>query len=233
MGAGWKNPLKEEKANKKGQVISKIAREISVAAKLGGPDPEGNARLKLAIIEARAVSCPRDTIERAIKKGAGLLEGEKAIEELTYEGSGPYGVGVIVECQTDNKNRTVSELRRIFTHHKGSLGETNSASWKFDRVSVVTGKKAAVGDPDEEAIEVNANSVEKNADGTYSFFGSPTDLDSMRTALIGRGWEVTGAERSYVAKNKTDLNQEQLKEIHELLQEIEDFDDTHRIHATI
>ena len=233
MGAGWKNSIKEAAAQKKGQMFTKLAREISVAAKIGGPDPEGNSRLKLAIIAAREVSCPKDTIERAIKKGAGLLDDGSQIEELTYEGLGPYGVGVIVECQTDNKNRTVGELRNIFKRHNGGLGETGSSAWMFERVSAVTGRKDNVNDPEEEAIEVNANSVEKNPDGSFSFYGSPTDLDAIRTALAARGWTVQAAERSYLPKNVTDLNETQLKDIHELLQEIEDFDDSHRIHATV
>lgn len=233
MGKGWKAPYKEAAAQKRGQIFTKLAREIQVAAKIGGPDPEGNSRLKLAVAAAREVSCPKDTIERAIKKGAGLLEGAAQIEELTYEGQGPYGVGVIVECQTDNKNRTVGELRNIFKRHNGNLGETNSAAWMFERVAMVTGQKEGVGDPEEEAIEVNANSVEKNDDGSFSFYGSPTDLDAIRTGLAGRGWSVQAAERSYLPKNITDLNETQLKEVHELLQEIEDFDDSHRVHATL
>src|SRR5690606_35694779 len=117
MGKSWKNPFKEAKAQQKGQIFTKLAREISVAAKMGGPDPEGNSRLKLAIAAAKAQSCPKDTIERAIKKGAGLLDDGSQIEELTYEGLGPFGVGIIVECQTDNKNRTVGDLRTIFRKH--------------------------------------------------------------------------------------------------------------------
>ena len=233
MGAGWKNSIKEATAQKKGQMFTKLAREISVAAKIGGPDPEGNSRLKLAITAAREVSCPKDTIERAIKKGAGLLDDGTQIEELTYEGLGPYGVGVIVECQTDNKNRTVGELRNIFKRHNGSLGETGSSAWMFERVSAVIARKDQVNDPEEEAIEVNANSVEKNADGNFSFYGSPTDLDAIRTALTARGWVIQAAERSYLPKNVNDLNEAQLKEVHELLQEIEEFDDSHRTHATV
>ena len=232
MGKSWKNPFKIEKAQKKGQIFTKLAREISVAAKLGGPDPEGNARLKMAIIDARAQSCPKDTIERAIKKGAGLLEGT-VIEEITYEGLGPYGVGVIIECQTDNKNRTVGELRNIFKRNNGSLGESGSSAWMFERVCLVTGAKDKVSDPEEDAIEVGANSVEKNEDNSYSFYGSPTDLDTIRTGLTGRGWNVTAAERSYTPKNYTDLTEAQIQEVRTLLEEVDDFDDTHRVHATI
>jgi len=233
MGKGWKTPFKAAQAQKKGQIFTKLAREISVAAKLGGPDPEANSRLKLAIAVAREASCPKDTIERAIRKGAGLDSDAAQIEELTYEGLGPHGVGLIVECQTDNKNRTVSELRNIFRTHNGNLGETGSAAWMFERISLLVGQKANVGDPEEEAIEVGANEVEKNEDGSYAFIGSPTELDSMRSGLMGRGWTIQAAERSYMAKNITDLNAEQTKEVQELIQEIDDFDDSHRVYSTL
>jgi YebC/PmpR family DNA-binding regulatory protein len=233
MGKGWKKAGKTEAAQKKGAVFTKLAREIAVAARMGGPDPEGNSRLKMAVMAAREASCPKDTIERAIRKGAGLDNDGSQIEELTYEGLAPFGVGVIVECQTDNKNRTVSELRNMFKRHGGSLGESGSSAWMFERVALVTGTKANVGDPEEEAIEVNANAVEKNEDGSYSFTGAPTDLDQLRNALTGRGWVIQAAERSYQPKNTTDLSEEQLKTVHELLEEIEDFDDSHRVHATV
>jgi YebC/PmpR family DNA-binding regulatory protein len=233
MGKGWKNVHKAESAQKKGQIFTKLAREISVAAKLGGPDPDGNSRLKMAIEAAKKVSCPKDTIERAIKKGAGLLDGANIIEELTYEGLGPFGVGIIVECQTDNKNRTVSELRNIFKRHDGNLGDTNSAAWMFTRVSLVTASKSAVTDPEEDAIEVNADSVEKNDDNSFTFYGAPHDLENIRSGLVGRGWAITEAELSYLPKNPTDITEEQKQLIDELLTELDDFDDTHRVHATL
>lgn len=233
MGKGWKKDGKLANSQKKGQIFTKLAREIAVAAKLGGPDPEGNSRLKMAIEAAKKESCPKDTIERAIKKGAGLLEGDSVIEELTYEGQGPYGVGIIVECQTDNKNRTVGELRNLFKRHGGNLGETNSAAWMFERMCMVSGTKEKIGDPEEEAIEANANSVEKNEDGSYSFYGSPADLDMIRTALTARGWSIGEAELAYVPKNYSDLTAEQMKEVQELLEELDDFDDSHRIHVTL
>ena len=233
MGKGWKNPHKVAKAAKKGKIFTKLAREIAISAKLGGPDPEGNPRLKMAISAARDVSCPKDTIERAIKKGSGQLDDGAQIEEITYEGLGPFGVGVLIECQTDNKNRTVGELRNIFKKHNGSLGDKGSSAWMFEHVSLVSGKMDSVSDPEEEAIEANANDVERNEDGSYSFFGKPTDLDAIRKTLTSRGWSVFEAERAYVTKNKTDLTEEQIKEVHELLDAIDDFDDSHRVYATI
>lgn len=232
MGKGWKKAGKLESSQKKGAIFTKVAREIAVAAKLGGGDPAGNSRLKMAIEAAKEVSCPKDTIERAIKKGTGQLDDGAQIEEVAYEGYGPHGVGVIVECQTDNKVRTVSEIRNVFKTNGGNMGESGSVAWMFERVCLIQGKKANVGDPEEEAIEAGANEVESE-DGVYSFYGSPSDLDSIRTALQGRGWEISAAELSYKAKDKTKLSDDQMKEVFEFLEELEDNDDSHRVHATV
>lgn len=233
MGKSWKNAGKVEKAQQKGQIFTKLAREIAVASKAGGPDPAANSRLRLAIDAAKKVSCPNDTIERAIKKGAGLLDDGKIIEEITYEGYGPHGVGVIVECQTDNKHRTAPDMRHAFKSHEGNMGEVGSVAWMFDRVGLLEGTKDGSFDPDEEAIEAGANEVYKNDDGTYEFYTSADDLDAVREALTKRGWKVTTAELSYKAKNITELSAEQQKDVEEFLNYLDDMDDTHRVHATI
>ncbi|RME14653.1 MAG: YebC/PmpR family DNA-binding transcriptional regulator [Bdellovibrio sp.] len=233
MGKAWKNPIKEQIAQKKGKLFTKLAKEISVAARLGGADPEGNPRLKLAIQNARAASCPKDTIERAIKKGAGLLDGENQIEELTYEGMAPFNVGVIVECQTDNKNRTVSELRAAFKKNGGHLAESGSVLWMFERISLIEGTKEGEFDPEEEAIEAGANDVIQNEDGTYSFIGEKEDLDQIRKTLLQRGWDIQVAELSYKPKNLTELKPEEKEQVIEFLKKIDDLDDTARVHATI
>nr|BFD66826.1 YebC/PmpR family DNA-binding transcriptional regulator [Bdellovibrio sp. HAGR004] len=232
MGKSWKNAGKVEKAQQKGQIFTKLAREIAVAAKAGGPDPNANARLRMAIDAAKKVSCPNDTIERAIKKGAGLLDDGKVIEELTYEGYGPHGVGVIVECQTDNKHRTAPDMRHAFKSHEGNMGETGSVAWMFDRVGLIEGTKDGSFDPDEEAIEAGANEVYAD-EGTYEFFTSADDLDAVREALMKRGWKITKGELSYKAKNITELTDEQRKDVEEFLNYLDDMDDTHRVHATI
>jgi len=233
MGKGWKKAGKLEAAQKKGAVFTKIAREIAVAAKLGGGDPNANSRLKLAMIAARDASVPKDTIERAIKKGTGQLDDGSQIEEVVYEGYGPHGVGILVECQTDNRNRTVSEIRNLFKSHGGNLGESGAVAWMFERVALIQGKKAKVGDPEEDAIEAGANEVEKEEEGVYSFYASPEDLDTVRTALQGRGWEITVAELSFKAKDTTKVSDDQKKEIFELLEVLEDNDDSHRVHASL
>ena len=233
MGKSWKNAGKMENAQKKGKMFTKLAREIYISAKLGGPDPEGNPRLKMAIRAALDVSCPKDTIDRAIKKGSGQLDDGSVIEEVMYEGYGPHQVGILVECQTDNRNRTVSEIRNVFNKNGGSMGESGSVAWMFDRVSLVAASKEDVGDPEEDAIEVGANEVEHQEENLHHFFGAPEDLDEIRTALSDRGWDVQKAELSYKAKNVTDINEDQLLEVVALLDALDDNDDSHRIHATL
>ncbi len=224
-------------AAKKGAMFSKFAREIQVAAKLGGPDPATNSRLRMAVDAAKEASCPKDTIERAIKKGAGLLDDASQIEELAYEGFGPHKVGVIVECQTDNRNRTASEIRNIFQKNDGALGAEGSVAWMFDRVSMIEGSKPNVQDPDEEAIEAGANEVvkstEENTSDQYTFYGNPEDLKSIETALTGRGWKISAAEMSFKPKTITELTEAQKQEVIEFMQVLDDNDDTHRIYCTL
>ncbi len=220
-------------AAKKGAKITKFAREIQVAAKLGGPDPSANSRLRLAIDTARAEQCPKDTIERAIKKGAGLLDDGNQIEEITYEGYGPHQVAIIIECQSDNRNRTSSEIKNIFNKNGGRIGEIGSVTWMFDRVAFIEGTHPNVKDPEEEAIEAGANEVEKGNDNSYRFYAAPEDLKSVETALTGRGWKITTAELSYKPKNHVELTEAQKKEVYEFVQILDDNDDTSRIHATI
>jgi YebC/PmpR family DNA-binding regulatory protein len=232
MGKSWKNAGKVENAQKKGLIFSKFAREIQVAAKLGGPDPTSNARLRMAIDAAKKHSCPVDTIDRAIKKGAGLLDDGKIIEEIVYEGYAPHGVGVIVECQTDNKHRTAPEMRHIFKEYGGNLGEMGSVAWMFARVGLIEGSKEGKFDPDEEAIEAGANEVYPMDEG-FEFYTNAEEIDQVRQALQSRGWHITKAELSYKANNPTELSEEQRKEVEEFLQALDDMDDTHRIHATL
>ncbi len=239
MGKSWKNPFKEANAQKKGAQISKLAKEISVAAKLGGGDPEANSRLRLAINSAKAESVPKDTIERAIKKGTGELDDGKTIEEVMYEGYAPHQVGVLVECQTDNRARTAPDIRFIFKKHDGQMGEQGSVAWMFDRIGLVEGvpPEGKEIDPEEEAIEAGANEVEKSNDDEqtlYSFYTEADEVDVVQKALTERGWEIKTAELSYKAKNKTaDLTEEQVKDVYEFMDALDENDDTARIHTTL
>lgn len=232
MGKSWKNAGRTANAQKKGQIFTKLAREIQVAAKAGGPDPSMNARLRLAIDEAKKLSCPNDTIERAIKKGAGLLDDGTQIEEVTYEGYGPHGVGIILECQTDNRNRTASEVRSLFKKSNGNMGESGSVAWMFKRVGLIEANKAGTFDPEEEAIEAGADEVEKNEED-YSFICALENLEDVRSALSKRSWNVTQAELSFKATNITEITPDQRKDVEDFLGELEDFDDSHRVHVTI
>jgi YebC/PmpR family DNA-binding regulatory protein len=233
MGKSWKNPIKVAKAAKKGALFTKVVREVQVASKLGGADPNANSRLRMAIDAAKEVSCPNDTIERAIKKGAGLLDDGAQIEELVYEGYGPHGVGVIVECQTDNRNRTAPEIRTLFKTHDGNLGESGSVQWMFARVGLVEGKKDGNFDPEEEAIEAGADEVYKNDDSSFMFFLPIEKIEQVRIALGKRGWTITKSEPSYKPNQITELTPEQKKEVEEFLFEVDEHDDTYRVHATL
>ncbi|MBK9295220.1 MAG: YebC/PmpR family DNA-binding transcriptional regulator [Oligoflexia bacterium] len=233
MGRGWIQGYKDEQAAKKGNVFTKLSKEISVAARLGGPDPDGNARLRAAIEDARAASMPRDNIEKAIKKGAGLLEGVN-YEDVMYEGYAPHGVAVMVEALTDNRNRTVSELKSLFKDYSGNLGEPGSVAWMFQKVGIVEATNQNLPeDLETEAIEVNAQNVEKLDKNLACFYTDPTDLDSVKTALTSRGWGVAKAEFAYEAKNQTKLEDAKKKEVVELLQAVSAHDDVRRVHTAL
>ncbi len=234
MGKSWKKAGMLANAQKKGAQFTKLAKEITVAAKLGGPDPGANARLRMAVDAARKVSCPRDTIERAIKKGSGQLDGDYIMEELLYEGHTPHKVGVLVLCQTENRNRTASEIKNIFNKNGGSIGEPGSVAWMFEKVGKVVGTKDSVNDPEEEAIEGGANEVEEgDEDNTWTFYTDTNDVDHVRKTLDERGWNISIAELSYKPTNITKLPEEQKKDVVTFLEKLDDQDDVSRIYLTI
>lgn len=222
-----------------GAVISKLAKEIGVAAKLGGPDPGANPRLRAAIEAAKKQSVPKDTIERNIKKGAGLLDEKVTYETLTFEGFAPHKVPLIVEALTDNKNRTNSDIRVLF--RKGQLGNGGSVAWMFDRVGFVEATHAEAKDPEEAAIEAGAQNVEPMAKedlGMHEksgaiFYTEITDLNAVSNALSAAGWKVTTSELGFKPKNLVELSPEQMKEVSEFLQAIDENDDVHRVYAAV
>jgi len=239
MGKGWKNPIKAANAQKKGLRFSKLAKEIQVAAKLGGADPEMNARLKMAVEAAKAESCPKDTIERAIKKGAGLLEGEAQLEEVTYEGFGPGQCGVLVECQTDNRARTNTDIKVAFNKNNGQMAESGAVSWMFTRVGLIEGfhTDSSV-DIEEEAIEAGAMEVESlsvEVDGAKgaSFYTEPEDLDKVRKALVERGWTVEVMELSYKPNNYNEIIEDEKALLLDLLEKLDDNEDSYRVYSTV
>ena len=238
MGAMWKHSGRVEKANKLGATFSKYAKEIAVAAKLGGPDPASNARLRAAIEAAKKISVPKDTIERNIKKGAGLLDEQMNFETVFYEGFAPHKVPVIVECLTDNKNRTAADVRVLF--RKGQLGSNGSVSWMFDRLGIVEANHKEKKDMEEAAIEAGAQNVEALDKSEFSdaivgarFFTEVTDLDTVGKSLSTAGWNITTSEISYIVKNMLEISEDQKKEVVEFLGAIDDHDDVHRIYTAI
>jgi YebC/PmpR family DNA-binding regulatory protein len=251
MGAQWKHSLRQTANQKKGAVIGKLVKEIIVATKLGGPDPDGNFRLRGALEEARKNSVPRDTIERAVKKGSGQLDDGLTLDTVLYEGFAPHQVPVLVECVTDNRNRTASDIRLLF--RKGQLGSTGSVAWMFERKGVVEacllGKKSGPMlssiDPEGVAIEAGADAVEtytpenesnghSPAEGLYlRFITGPSELDSASKFLHAQQWNVLNSELSYIAKNFVELDDDKLKEVGEFLEKIDDNDDVHRIYVAL
>lgn len=237
MGAQWKHAGRVENAAKRGALFGKLCKEIIVAAKMGDPNPDGNARLRAAIEAARKASVPRDTIDRAVKKGAGLLDGQINYESVFYEGFAPHRVPIIVECLTENRNRTASDIRVLF--RKGQLGNTGAVMWMFDRLGVVeaTHKTPSL-DIESVAIEVGAQNVEAleaseipPGHSGARFFCDATDLDGVNKSLAQAGWVMTLSEISYVAKNTTPLSEEEQKEVTEFLSAIDEHDDVHRIYV--
>lgn len=239
MGAQWKHAGRVENSSKRGALISKLVKEIMVAAKAGDSNPDNNARLRAAVEAAKKASVPRDTIERAIKKGAGQLDGQVNYELVTYEGFAPHKVPVIVECLTENKNRTAADIRVLF--RKGQLGGIGSVSWMFDRLGVIEGTHSDKAiDIEGAAIEAGAQNVEAlNANEIPAgqagarFYCDPSDLDAVGKCLSRDGWVITTAEFSYIAKNLQEITAEQKQEVADFLNAIDDHDDVHRVYVAI
>jgi YebC/PmpR family DNA-binding regulatory protein len=232
MGRGWVHGVRVVAAAKKGKIFTKIAKEIAVSVKMGGASPESNARLRSALRDAQKNSVPKDTVERAIKRGLGGGN-EALLEESTYEGYGPHGVAALVETLSDNKNRTVQDLRSAFTRSGGSMGETNSVGWMFDRIGSVIAHSAKKGDIEEAAIMVGANEVEALEEDQVHFICTPSDLDSVTKALGEQGWEILKSELAYKAKTPKELTPEQEKDVQEFLEMLNDNDDVKRVHLSV
>lgn len=223
---------KAAKDAKRGKLFTKLIKEISVAARSGG-DPTANPRLRTAVANARASSLPNDTIERAIKKGSGQLEGQQ-LEEIDYEGYGPGGVAVMVRAVTDNRNRTVSELRFLFGKHGGNLGEANSVAWMFQKRGVIQVEKGEV-DEDrvmEAALEAGADDV-SDAGDTFEVVSSPEALEAVRDSLEQEGVKIAGAEVTMVPSSNVHLTGAQAASALKLLEALEDHDDVQGVSANL
>ena len=231
MGAQWKAKGKELAANAKGRMFGKLAKDIMIAAR-SGADPASNARLRLVVEQARKVSMPKDTLDRAIKKGAGLTGEAVNFEHVMYEGYAPHRVPVMVECLTDNVNRTAPEMRVLF--RKGQLGTSGSVAWDFDHVGMIEAEPTAPGaDADMAAIEAGAQDLEAGEEeGTTLFLTDPTDLDLVSRALPAQGFTVLSAKLGYKAKNPVkpaDLSAEALEEVVAFLAAIDANDDVQNV----
>lgn len=237
VGAQWKQAGREAAAQKKGQLTSKLVREIVVAAKLGGADPDLNARLAAAVEKARKASVTRDTIERAIKKGAGETDDAASFEMVVYEGFAPHKVPVVVECLTDNRNRTAPEIRNLFK--AGTLGQPGSMSFFFDRWGVVEATHTdRTRDPEADAIEAGAQNVEpleaeEVPEGSRGerFLTDPKDLAAVSAWLLKAGWKILASEMRHVARNPVELGPAHRQEVAAFLNALDDHDDVHRVYA--
>ena len=243
MGRQWLHAKREVAGLKKGQVTGKLVKEISVAAKLGGADPNSNARLFAAVEKARKASVSRDVIERAIKKGAGIGGEKMTMEHVVFEGYAPHKVPIIIEVLTDNNNRTAPEIRVLFKKG-GQLGTPGSNKFLFDHVGIVEAHHAdANADIEGAAIEANAQNVEplshaENDDipeGTTGarFTTDRSDLHAVSQWLAANGWTVVTSELGYIAKSNVSLGETERQEAGEFLQTLEDHDDVHRVWAAL
>jgi YebC/PmpR family DNA-binding regulatory protein len=231
MGAQWKAKHKDLAANAKGRLFGKLAKEIMMAAR-NGADPAGNSRLRLVVEQARKVSMPKDTLDRAIKKGAGLTGEAVHFEHVIYEGFAPHRVPVMVECLTDNVNRTAPEMRVLF--RKGQLGTSGSVSWDFDHIGMIEAEPARPdADAEVAAIEAGAQDFEPAGEGNSTvFLTDPTDLDLVSRALPAQGFTVLSAKLGYKPKNPVDpasLSAEDLEEVETFLAAIDANDDVQNV----
>jgi YebC/PmpR family DNA-binding regulatory protein len=229
----WSQIKRQKGGNdaKRGQVFTKISREITVAAREGGGDPGMNPRLRLAIDKARYENMPADTIKRAIERGTG--GGDAAnLQEVTFEGYGPGGLAILVQTLTDNRNRTVSALRTALSRGGGNLGESGSVAWQFDNKGLIA-LEADGGDPDEIALQaIDAGAEDVKVEQTFiEVYTAPTELDLVRKQLDAAGLKITSAELFMLPKQSTPLDEKAALQALKLLDQIEDLDDVQKVYS--
>jgi YebC/PmpR family DNA-binding regulatory protein len=217
---------------KRGKVFTRIAKELTIAARDGGSDPNSNVRLRLLIDKARAANMPKDNIERAIKRGTGELEGGE-LEQAIYEGYGPHGIGVLVEVVTDNRNRAVSEVRHLFTKYSGAMAEAGSVSWQFSRKGYIN----IPGNFDQDelflvAAEAGADDVSFD-DGEAEVYTALDALMQVRDALAEAGYEIDEATMIYEPNNPVELGPEEAVHVMKLIELLEELDDVQDVYSTL
>ncbi len=230
----WSTIKRQKGGNdaKRGAIFTKLSREVTVAAREGGGDPAMNSRLRLAVEKARAENMPLDTIKRAIERGSGAGEGAAALQEITFEGYGPGGVAILVQTLTDNRNRTVSDLRTTLTRGGGTLGESGSVAWQFDNRGLIT-LDTAGRDPEELAlVAIDAGADDVRVEGAFvEVYTGPTDLDKVRRQLADAGLKIDTAELAMLPKNATPVDDKIALQALRLLDQIEDLDDVQKVYS--
>ena len=226
--------IKHKKAVKdarRGKLFNKLIKDLTISARMGGSDVSANPRLRTALAAAKAASMPNDTIERAIKKGAGELEGV-SYEEVVYEGHGPGGVAIMLQVVTDNKNRTVAEIRHFLTKHGGSLGTSNSVAWMFDKKGIISVEAEQVDEDQlmEIVLEAGAEDV-SGGEGAFEVVTSPEDFDVVHTALEQAGLAMQSAEVTLIPQNTVSLSGKEAEQVYKLLDVLQEHDDIQSVAA--
>jgi YebC/PmpR family DNA-binding regulatory protein len=216
---------------KRGKLFTKLIKEITVAARSGGGDPDANARLRKAVADAKGANMPNDTIDRAVKRGTGELEGVN-YEEITYEGYGPGGVAIMIDSMTDNRNRTVAEIRHIFSKNGGNMGASGSVSYLFDKKGYIVVEKAARAEDElfELVIEAGAEDLRDDEDN-FEIITSPENFDAVLSAVRGAGIEPQVAEVEMIPQNYVKLEGQDAKQMLKLMESLEDHDDVQKVSA--
>lgn len=216
---------------KRGKIFSKIIKEISIAARMGGGDADGNPRLRTALNAARMANMPKENVDRAIKRGTGELEGVN-YEEITYEGYGPGGVAVLAEALTDNKNRTVAEIRHIFDKYNGNLGETGCVNWIFEKkgMIVIPLKGLTEDEVMELALENGAQDVSAEEE-TFEITTEPTDFEAVRKAVEDKGWKIELAEITMIPQNTVKLEGKKAEQMLKMMDTLDDHEDLQKVYA--
>lgn len=226
--------IKRKKASidaARGKVFTKIIKEITIAAREGGGDPDGNPRLRLAIQTAKANNMPQENITRGIKKGTGELEGVK-YEELTYEGYAPHGIAIMVECVTDNRNRTVAELRHIMSKNNGNMGDTGSVAWMFERKGVINVEKAGVSEDELMEVILDAGADDLKNEGDYfEVLTSMENFEKVRKTIEDKKYKIESASLQYLAKDLVAIEGSAQEAVLKFLEAVEDNDDVQNVYS--
>lgn len=218
--------------SKRGKIFTKIIKEISLAARLGGGDPEGNSRLRQAIMAAKSENMPKDNIDRAIKKGIGTGEGAANYEEIVYEGYGPGGVAVLIEVMTDNKNRTVAEIRHILSKHGGNLGENGCVAWMFDKKGTILVDKKDVSEEElmEMALEAGADDVREEG-SEFEIITSPAAFEDVHRVVEAKGLKPLAAKIGMIPQNTIAMAEDKASQMLKMMEKLEDNDDVQNVYA--